>query len=157
VRPGQQYAQDWRRWYLPYRLPPAESGGGSGGFLGGDSVPPASQELSPEQQQVAPSSRTLARALEKSGEVRPPNAAAHHIVAASAPDALPARTILQKYGIGLDEAVNGTFLPIDQHVRLHTRSYYAAVNDALSNAKSKEDVVRIIDSIRRRLKAGGFP
>lgn len=31
VRPGQQYAQDWRRWYLPFRLPPAESGGGSSG------------------------------------------------------------------------------------------------------------------------------
>ena len=61
---------------------------------------------------AGPSSRALARALRAAGNVPPPGSAAHHIVSRkeTAP-ADPARAILSKFGIGINAAENGVFLP----------------------------------------------
>jgi hypothetical protein len=58
-----------------------------------------------------PSSRVLGRALEAAGHFRPPSSAAHHIVAGTAKIAADARAALRRFGIALDDAVNGVFLP----------------------------------------------
>ncbi|MEZ4310031.1 MAG: AHH domain-containing protein [Polyangiaceae bacterium] len=57
----------------------------------------------------APSSRALGRALGAAGHARPPGSAAHHIVAGNAPAAAPARAVLEKFGIGINDAANGAF------------------------------------------------
>lgn len=152
VRPGQQYAQG-RRWPGQFLQVPI-----AGGNEGGGGPIPSEEPIGegPGFAQ-APSSRALARALEKAGEVRPPDSAAHHIVAGSAPDAVAARLTLQKFGIGINDAENGIFLPTQRHVRLHTSEYYFAVNSEVATAASKEDVIRALRAIKRRLQAGEFP
>lgn len=105
----------------------------------------------------ATSSKSLARALEAAGERRTDGTAAHHIVARLASDAAAAREVLHKYGIGLDDAENGVFLPTDQHMRLHTREYYRAINGALASAKSREETIRLLRSIGLSLRAKRFP
>lgn len=84
--------------------------------------------------------------------------AAHHIVAGSAPEAQEAREILEKYGIDINSAENGVFLPTVKgvssaayHPSLHTTLYYRIVNRLLRNASSREDVIDILDSIREEL------
>ncbi len=73
--------------------------------------------------------------------MRPAGAATHHIVAGGAEAAAPARAVLQRFGIGINDAVNGVFLPASRaapnaagaavHSTVHTRAYYQAVNEAL--------------------------
>jgi hypothetical protein len=112
------------------------------------------------------SPRALARALEKAGHTRPKGAAVHHIVAANAKNAKPARKLLRKFGIGLDDAVNGVFLPATRkspnstgaavHSTLHTKEYYKIVNQMLEKAKSKADAEGILRRIHHSLLAGGL-
>jgi hypothetical protein len=153
IRPGQQYAQDRPKWWMPYQLP-VDTGRGAGDTTGRGEGAPAGESIPAAQ---ATSSRALARALETAGEVRPSGTAAHHIVAQGAEDADAARKILDSYGIEIDNAENGVFLPVKQHARLHTTIYYEAVNRALASARSREDAVRISNSIKRALKDGNFP
>ena len=111
-----------------------------------------------------PSSRMLGRAMAKAGQTRPKGHAAHHIVAKKAPGAADARQILEKFGIGLDDAVNGVFLPASSsaasgaanHTSLHTAAYYRAVNYALSQATSRADALGILAGIANKLQNGGF-
>jgi hypothetical protein len=106
---------------------------------------------------AAASSKALGRALEASGVARPDGTAAHHIVAGTRLLAAPARAVLQRFGIGIDEAANGVFLPKAQHDVLHTNGYYAAVNSALANAKTRSEVEQILQSIARGLRGGTVP
>lgn len=87
-----------------------------------------------------------------------PNAA-HHIVAGSSPKAAEARAILQKYGVDINDAANGIFLPTVRdvaegayHPSLHTDSYYRKVTELLSSAKSKDDVLDILEDIADQLQ-----
>ena len=99
------------------------------------------------------SARRLGTALEKAGFTRPIGAhAAHHIVGADK-RADPARRILQKFDIGLNDAENGTFLAQKVHAGLHTDAYYEGVNAALARATTKAQAVKILDSIGRDLRA----
>lgn len=73
------------------------------------------------------------------------------------------RTILQKYGVDINDAGNGTFLPTAKdasssayHPSIHTNAYYDEVNKLLSTATSKEDVLDILDFIGSELKNGTF-
>ena len=66
---------------------------------------------------------------------------AHHIVAGSSPKAAQARAILQKYGVDINDAANGTFLLTVKgvaegayHPSLHTNAYYDKINKLLSDA-----------------------
>ncbi|MEX2555098.1 MAG: RHS repeat-associated core domain-containing protein [Actinomycetota bacterium] len=106
---------------------------------------------------VTPSSRALARALQAAGQVRPAGSAAHHMVAGSAAQAAAARAVLQRFGVGINDAVNGVFLPAAMHHSVHTSAYYQAGNEALSNATSRQQVIDILNSIGRALSSGGFP
>lgn len=51
-----------------------------------------------------------------------------------------------------NDAENGVFLPAEQHARLHTNAYYDAVNNTLANVKSQDEVIRILGTIKGRLK-----
>lgn len=90
--------------------------------------------------------------------------AAHHIAAGFSKKAAEARRILKKYGIDINAAENGVFLPIQKgvskacyHPKLHTNAYYKRVNDMLQKARSKDDVIAILDDIAEQLLNGTFP
>ena len=100
---------------------------------------------------VVPSSRSLGRALEAAGHVRPPGSAAHHIVAGNAARAAPARAVLDRFGIGINDAANGAFLPGNVHSRIHKNAYYEAVNSALSQATTRQEALQVLDALRRGL------
>jgi hypothetical protein len=102
------------------------------------------------------SSKALGRALEKSGTARPSGSAAHHIVAGGAQKSAPARAVLKKFGIGVDDAENGVFLPSNVHMSVHTNSYYDTVNSALSQATTRSEAIQVLSAIRARLLGGGF-
>jgi A nuclease family of the HNH/ENDO VII superfamily with conserved AHH len=106
---------------------------------------------------VVPSSRALGRALEALGLARPPGSAAHHIVAGSAPGAAAARAILQRLGIGINDAANGVFLQGAEHAGIHTTEYYNTVNQALAGATTKAQAEQILQSIASGLQNGTFP
>jgi RHS repeat-associated protein len=107
----------------------------------------------------------LGRNLTESGFVRGAGEAAHHIVAKAAAGAEPAREVLAEYGVKINSAVNGVFLPAAKdyvgtaanHLTLHTNEYYERVNQMLSNAQSRQDVVAALAMIRDRLLNGKFP
>jgi hypothetical protein len=103
-----------------------------------------------------PSSQILGRNLKKADFKRGDNEAAHHIVAGTAKKAAPARAILRREGIGINDADNGVFLPYELHYRIHTNVYYAAVNREITNA-APGTVRDVLAGIRRRILAGTFP
>jgi RHS repeat-associated protein len=103
------------------------------------------------------SSRALGRALEIAGHVRAPGAAAHHLVAGAAKRAAPARSVLQKFGIGINEAANGVFLSGSVHSPIHTREYYETVNELLGGAESRQQALEALEAIRQGVLSGGFP
>ena len=119
----------------------------------------------PTGQRVIQRGSQLARNLAQSGAVRQAGEAAHHIVARAAAAAEPAREVLAEYGVQIDEAVNGVFLPAVRnysgqavnHLTLHTAEYYRTANRALQNVQSKEEVVQALTNIRDRLRSGGTP
>jgi A nuclease family of the HNH/ENDO VII superfamily with conserved AHH len=100
---------------------------------------------------IAPSSRALGRALEAAGHARPPGSAAHHIVAGGAERAAPARAVLDRFGIGINDAANGAFLPSGVHARIHTNAYYETVNSALSQATTRQEALQVLEALRRGL------
>ena len=111
-----------------------------------------------------PSSKALRQNMIEAGLDVPDYAnAAHHIVAGSSPKAAEARAILQKFGVDINDATNGVFLPTVKnvaegayHPSLHTDSYYRKVSDLLSGAKSRNDVFDILDDIADQLSKGMF-
>jgi RHS repeat-associated protein len=114
---------------------------------------------------AVPSSRVLGEALEAAGISRPAASAAHHIVAGRAAAAAAARAVLEKFGIGINDAANGVFLPRSAasaadaavHAGGHKDLYYQAVNQALSAATTKEQAIKILNSIGQALQEGAFP
>lgn len=106
-----------------------------------------------------PSSRALGRAMENAGQTRPPGTAAHHLVAGgrNLPAAHASRAILQKFGIGINDAANGVFLPLKAHSHIHTKAYYIAVERELGKATTRQEALQILDYIRQGVLSGGFP
>jgi len=92
---------------------------------------------------------------------RPAGTAAHHIVAWDDPRAAVARSVLQRFGIGIDDAANGAFLPRNlripgtgtAHSIIHTDAYYKRVAQLLdpSVVTSREDALDALLYIRNRL------
>ena len=101
-------------------------------------------------------SRRLGRALEAAGYKRPPGSEAHHIVAGTSRNAREARTVLQQFGIGIDDAANGVFLPARVHRRLHTSQYYRTINRRLGSARSRAEAEAVLHDIRFGLLSGGL-
>ncbi|TAH46478.1 MAG: hypothetical protein EYC71_03790 [Gammaproteobacteria bacterium] len=106
---------------------------------------------------VATRGGKLSRAMIASGILRPGGTHAHHIVAQAAKIAAPARAVLTRFGVNLHEASNGAFLVASRHAGLHTRRYYDAVNNVLSQATSRQEVLQMLSAIRQGLQAGTFP
>ncbi|MEE4716347.1 RHS repeat-associated core domain-containing protein [Pseudomonas alliivorans] len=111
-------------------------------------------------------SRALSSNMTKAGTPRPANSAAHHIVGDTSMLADPARKVLAKHDIDVDDAVNGVFLPnrnnIDPalpgilHNGRHPNSYFESVNELIINADragGKPMVLKTIDKIRSTLLA----
>jgi len=95
--------------------------------------------------------------MQNSGQKKPPGSAAHHIVAALAPAAQEARDALLRVGIGINDVVNGVFLPIPQHAKLHTEVYFTRVNEMLRGLSTRVEVEAALREISRQLQAGTFP
>jgi len=113
------------------------------------------------------SSRVLARAMKAVGKFRLAGEFCHHIVAHGDARAKAALDVLDKFGIGVDEAVNGVFLPGFKtspnplkkavHGNLHTKKYYEAVNKMLDEATSPADARRVLKEIAENLEKGIVP
>lgn len=85
---------------------------------------------------------------------------AHHIVAYDDIKADPARKILDKFGIDINDIDNGVFLgapgsnsteSVIHNSKLHSEDYYNMVNDRLGQANSKEEALETLDGIRNQL------
>jgi len=113
---------------------------------------------------LASPSRALARNLEKAGKPRPDGHSAHRIVAADDWRATEARRILDSFGIKINDAVNGVWLPYRapgakgvRHASLHTNKYYKEVEKLLRKATTGEGAVQALERIGHRLSEGKFP
>ncbi|MBP5493557.1 MAG: AHH domain-containing protein [Lachnospiraceae bacterium] len=91
--------------------------------------------------------------------------AAHHIVASGSKNDwnVKSQKILDTYGININDAYNGVFLPTEKgvskaayHPSLHTDAYYKKVYDTLKTASSATDVQKRLQSIRKKLLNGTF-
>jgi len=143
---------------MPIFIPGAIGGGGA--FL--KNAPRAAVRVVAEG-----SSRVLGRNLKLAGFFRLPGEFAHHIVAHGDRRAKNALDILKRFGIKVDEAVNGVFLPGYKtspnptgkiiHGNLHTDEYYRRVEAALNLANTKGDAVRILRGIAWKLEHGMMP
>jgi hypothetical protein len=71
--------------------------------------------------------------------------------------AIEAREILKKFGIGINDAANGVFLPGAKHASTHTGNYFKAVTNALKGATTKSQAEQILRSIGQGLQNGAFP
>jgi len=130
------------------------------------SIPTITAETLVNVQVSKPDSKILRRNLENAGVDRPTYAnAAHHIVAGGSKNeaAVNSRNILQQYGIDINDAANGVFLPTDRnvigaiyHPSMHTKAYYKKVNDMLGYATSRQDVLDILNDISNQLLEGKF-
>ena len=81
-----------------------------------------------------------------------------HVVKKAAELAEPARNILKKFGIDVnDPRFNGAALPTKYHEGLHSKEYYDWVNSRLRDAQTKEQAESILDGIRKQLEQGERP
>ncbi len=62
----------------------------------------------------------------------------HHIVAQSHPKAKPARKIIKKVGIRLDNWINLIYIKKGLHKRLHRNDYFSIVNSMMQTAYQKK-------------------
>ena len=90
--------------------------------------------------------------------------ATHHVVAGNAEKASKSRDIMTGFGIDINDAANGTFLPrvkgvseAAYHPSLHTYVYYDEVNFLLKRATSKQEALYILADIIEQLSVGAFP
>lgn len=92
------------------------------------------------------------------------SSAAHHIAPQGVmknPDGRAAREIIEGWGISVDNAANGVYLPTEKgvnagsyHPSLHTKEYYKMVYDRVSAAGSRDKVLEVLEQIRRELQMG---
>jgi hypothetical protein len=106
---------------------------------------------------MLPSSYRLAQNLIRGGAIRAAGTHAHHIVAGSSAMAAKARVILIRYNVGINESANGVFLKASYHMRIHTARYYHEVEMLLANATSRNEVISVLENIRKMMLAGTFP
>lgn len=111
-------------------------------------------------------SSTVLRANMIASKIRLPEwpCAAHHIVAGDDPAAVASRAILRRFGLGVNGAANGVFLPTEAghgvaviHRGSHKAAYHAWVFDHLKNAKSADEVEEILRILKKKLQSGQVP
>lgn len=117
-------------------------------YQNGITLPAKAKKLRADADRKVRHSRTLARNISKAtGEAKHAEADAHHIVAATDKRATRSRTLLFRWGIGINDADNGVYLPkkwtsvvpgleeATAHQGIHTTAYHLAVTARLSLAK----------------------
>ncbi len=105
---------------------------------------------------VKASSRALGRNLEKAGFARGVNEVAHHIVAGNSKKAEYARSVLEKFSVGINDAVNGLFYDASKHAKMHTDEYYQKVNGILEQVTSKNELTTALQDIATQITEGTF-
>ncbi|KUO15386.1 hypothetical protein AQJ91_41725 [Streptomyces dysideae] len=75
--------------------------------------------------------------------------------------------MLAKYGIDVNDAVNGVYLPTGSksanpnntsvHSKIHTNDYYGYVNDMMAGARNRSEAIDVLSHIRRQLQGGYWP
>lgn len=82
--------------------------------------------------------------------------AAHHIVAKKDKNRwnLKSKKILKKFGISVWNVANGAALPKWAHIEIHSMGsdYFRWVHENLSNARDRDDALRILERMRRHLE-----
>lgn len=111
--------------------------------------------------------KILGENMEAAGTVRPGETAAHHMVASTSPKAAAARQQLSKFGIDINDADNGVFLPrgsasvnpsgASVHSRIHTNDYYSYVNDMIGGARNAGEARDVLGYLRSQLQGGYWP
>ncbi len=84
---------------------------------------------------------------------------AHHIIGNSTPKAYET---LKKFGVDINDPINGIFLPADGesglkgvvHVGGHTNKYYDYVESMFENCQSKDDCYAILDKVKNEIYNG---
>jgi len=99
------------------------------------------------------STQLLRRTLESAGRSSGPGQI-HHIVPWSATRGNMSREILQKFGVGIDDAIN--LVPLPSHFGAHSAAYYREVERALIGAASKSDVLQALNYLRESLVSGSL-
>jgi hypothetical protein len=82
-------------------------------------------------------------------------------------NAIAARQRLAEFGIDINNAANGVFLPNSRvaaansgaayHRALHTNKYYENVRTALDQATNRQEAVEVLGVIRDQLLKNTFP
>jgi hypothetical protein len=114
------------------------------------------------------SSAQLDRNMQAANMPRPPDAAAHHIVAENDPRAALSRAILAGAGIDVNSADNGVYLPRNMnvpnpnneavHSRIHTDTYYREVERRLQVAQvAGRPITPVLQQIEQELLSDTFP
>ncbi|GGA37355.1 AHH domain-containing protein [Dyella nitratireducens] len=110
--------------------------------------------------------RTLSRNIvAATAQPRPANTCAHHIVALGDPEARESRNLLYGWGIGINDADNGVFLPrkgpgmpdypnATHHTPSHKQLYHLEVYSQLSLRDGSEDGRRGLRSLKSQLLSG---
>ncbi|MER6590908.1 AHH domain-containing protein [Micromonospora purpureochromogenes] len=90
-----------------------------------------------------------------------------HIVAGNSVKADPARQQLGKFGIGVNSAENGVWLPrnlkspnpngMSVHSKVHTDDYCKYVNELMGGARTRNEALDVIGHLRRQLQGGYWP
>ena len=119
----------------------------------GVTLPATAKKLRADAARNVRHSRTLARNIKKaSGTAKHAQADAHHIVAASDKRAGRARGFLFRWGIGINDADNGVYLPkkwssqvpgladATAHEVIHTTAYHLAITAKLALTKPSNQV-----------------
>ncbi|MBT2480365.1 polymorphic toxin-type HINT domain-containing protein [Streptomyces sp. ISL-94] len=110
----------------------------------------------------------LRKAMNAAGDMEPSTPhSPHHIVAGNSPKAAAARAQLDKFGIGVNDAENGVWLPrsssspnpngMSVHSKIHTDEYYKYVNKLMAGARNRNEALDVIGHVRRQLQGGHWP
>ncbi|MGH9874928.1 MAG: AHH domain-containing protein [Pyrinomonadaceae bacterium] len=106
---------------------------------------------------TAAASKELIKNLANVGATASTGEAAHHIVAHSFGYAGYGRYVLSRFGIGINSAENGVYLAQSVHQGLHTARYFQAVNRLLAQARTRDEVIQVLQYIKSELQNGTFP
>lgn len=95
---------------------------------------------------------------------------AAHLVAKNAKHARNSRAILKKYGIDIDNEVNGKWLPHGKntskypnplgkatHQSTHSKKFHSALEQMLRRANSQKDCEKILRYVAQQLEKGPWP
>ena len=113
--------------------------------------------------------KKLRKNMLASGEMEPDyKNAAHHIVKSNDPKTQGLREHFENYGININDADNGVFLPSSlkvktennltaiSHSKIHTNDYVKKVNDRLINLHSESEIRTELRNIKTEILHGTF-